>query len=326
MGIVRDRFNKLVAVEYKFNTMNNVSDPADLDIDKGECALILNADVGTDGSVSRRDGYTLQYEGAYHSGWSSPTRDVAFYVKNGNITQFDGTTERTIVAVDPSVRCVFEEVNNVVVYSNGLVYGLIESGVSYSPSVPSEAFKVPVPSGQCLKFYNGRMYVAKDNILYCTDPFTVEWCDERDYVVSVFEDRITLVNKTDNGLLVATESEIFFLQGNDPVEGGFSFKELADYGAVFGTGVQVKDEIVKGAQGTGNGVIFCSKRGVCHISGSGTFTNLTQTYYTYPYGQEGCAIVRFKGGDIHYLANLDSTIEAFNQTDLPTFEVDSFEQ
>lgn len=41
--------------KFKFVTMNNVADPADLDVEKGECVLLANVDPDNDGGVSRAD-------------------------------------------------------------------------------------------------------------------------------------------------------------------------------------------------------------------------------------------------------------------------------
>jgi hypothetical protein len=49
---------------FKFVTMNNAKDPADLDPAKGECVMLMNVDPDNDGGVARRkatiDGLTFQ--------------------------------------------------------------------------------------------------------------------------------------------------------------------------------------------------------------------------------------------------------------------------
>jgi len=319
MGIKRDRFNNIVAVEYTFATTNNVLDPINLDIGKGECQLIENIDI-TPGTVARRAGYTQVHTDSIHSGWSSPTRNIAFYVKAGVLTQYDGSVERAIKTIG-STRCCFVEINDVVAFTNGLEYGLIQDGTYYAPVVPNEPFKVAVPSGNCLCFYNGRIYVAKGNLLYCTDPFTAEYCDERFNVVGSYDSNISIVAKVDDGLLVGTDTEIFFLQGADPYEGGFSNISKADYGAVAGTDIEIKDGIL--AKGTGTCVMFSSKRGICLVTSGGSFSNITQDYFTYPYGSIGTAILRYSEGFPYYLANTTTDYEAFNQETLPTLDIDS---
>jgi len=321
MGIVRDRFNNIVAAEFTPKTLNNVSDPTSLDFNKGECAALLNVDVSDDG-VSRRKGYALTISGDTHSGWNSPTRNLAFYVKNNVLTQFDGTVERAVKTVH-NVKGSYCEANDVVIFTNGFEYGIIQDGTWYVPTTPTEEFKVPVPVGNLTCFYNGRVYVAKDGVMYCTDPFTVESCDERDFVVAAFDGPVNILAAVDDGLWVGTDKETFFFKGADPTEGGFTQISAADFGCVFGTASTSKGGILKDGP-SGAVVVFASHRGVCIGGNGGSFRNITQDYYTYDYGQQGCSMIRFKDGDVHYVCNTGATTEAFNQFEPTNLEIDSY--
>lgn len=324
MGIVTDRFNNLVAVEYTFSTMNNVLDPIHLDLKSGECSLLQNVDV-INGGVTRRDGYSLTVSGVIHSGWNSPIRDIAFYVKNGNLVLFDGITESVLTRVTGA--CIFEDTGSEVLFCDAARYGYIKDKVVTFPQASNNEFKASIPCGQALCFYNGRVYVAVDNVLYCSDPFSITTCDIRQQVVGVFDGRITIVNKVDDGLLVCTDKEIIFLSGADPVDGGFQVLYKANYGAVKGTDKIIKNKIKAEDSSLldGTGVIFCSYQGICFIGNGGSFVNLTQNYYTYDYGANGAAIIRYKNGGAYYIANVDATNEAFNQDELPTIDVDTVE-
>lgn len=86
--------------------------------------------------------------------------------------------------------------------------------------------------------------------------------------------------------------------------------------------VQAKQEVLKEGESTGQIVIFCSTRGVCIGANNGVFKNITQTYYTYPYGATNTALLRHSGGHIYYLANLDIVEDAFNQDVHHELEVD----
>lgn len=361
MGIVRDRFNNIVAVEYKFSTMNNVNDNAFLDIDKGECSLLQNVDLLDDqGGVVRRKGYTATtITDDIHSGWSDGT--IGYYIKSGALYSFDGVTERYLTYVG-SGRCCFVTVNNIIVFSNGFVIGSIENGVaSLFPEVPvSEkstwmpnaagadiatidgsdntpfrtltkttevdlyAHKVKTVAGQCLEFYNGRLYIGSGNTLYCSETFNIEQMDERFNIVAMYDSRITMVRRTVDGLIIGTELETFFLSGKDQQEGGFEQIVLAAYGSVFGTDVFILGENIKDG-GPGEAALWCSTRGICFCGQGGSFKNLTEDYYTYKYGSSGCGLIRFKDGQIHYIANVAQEQTAFNQNAQPQLDVDSIE-
>lgn len=321
MGIIRDRNNKIVVAEFYPSTLNNVKDPIYLDFDKGECAELLNVDI-TERGISRRQGYTQLLNNKIHSGWNSPTRNLALYIKDGVLTQFDGTTELSIKSVK-DVPASYCEANEYIVFANGFEYGWIKDGLWYDVTVPNDPFKIAVPIGTLMCFYNGRLYIAKDNIIYCTDPFTIEYCDERNYVVAVFDGNINMLSCVDTGIWVGTDKEIFFLSGDDSIENGFTQISITDYGCILGTAYTIKSEIMKEGP-AGAGVLFASYRGICVGFNDGVFKNLTQEYYTYDHGQRGCSLVRFKDGYIHFVCNTGVEENAFNQFEPVELDIDSY--
>lgn len=325
MGIIKDGYNKIVAVEYKANTLNNVNDVSMLNLDAGECSQLLNVDIVDDGAVQRRKGYTSILAGNIHSGWSSPTKGIAYFVQDSILYSFNGTTKTAVVALSNNGRCVFCEVNDVIVYSNATDYGVVENNANATLTVPTEAFKMSPVAGQCLEFYNGRVYIGSGNIVYCTDPFNLEQMDERTCVVMETASKITMVRRTDDGLFIGTEKEIFFLKGTDQQESGFEQISVAAYGCIYGTDCFINGEYLKDGSIAGTAVVFSSSRGICIGSNGGAFRNVSQTYYTPNFGSEGTAIVRFKDSQIHYLANTNVGSEAFNHNTQPNLDVDSIE-
>lgn len=325
MGIIRDRFNKIVAVEYKANTLNNVNDVSMLNLEDGECSQLLNVDIIDDGAVQRRKGYVSVLTGNIHSGWSSQTKDIAYFVQDSILYSFNGTTKKAVVALSNNSRCVFCEVNDIVIYSNNVDFGIIENAVNVLLTAPTEPFKVAPVAGQCLEFYNGRLYIGSGNIVYCTDPYNLEQMDERFCVVLEATSRITMVRRTDDGLFIGTEKEIFFLKGADQQEGSFEQVSVAAYGCIYGTDCFINGEYLKDGSIAGTAVLFSSTRGICLGSNGGAFRNISQTYYTPIFGEEGSALIRFKDSQVHYIANTNVGTEAFNHNAQPTFDVDSIE-
>ena len=325
MGIIKDRYNKIVAVEYKANTLNNVNDVSMLNLDAGECSQLLNVDILDDGAVQRRKGYTSILAGNIHSGWSSPTKGIAYFVQDSILYSFNGISKTAIVVLSNNGRCVFCEVNDVVVYSNSVDYGIIENNINATLTVPTEAFKIAPIAGQCLEFYNGRVYIGSGSIVYCTDPFNIEQMDERVCIVTETSSKITMVRRTDDGLFIGTEKEIFFLKGTDQQESGFEQISVAAYGCIYGTDCFINGEYLKDGSIAGTAVVFSSSRGICIGSNGGAFRNISQTYYTPIFGEEGSALVRFKDSQVHYIANTNVGNEAFNHNAQPNLDVDSIE-
>ncbi len=314
------------SANFLFIGMNTANDPADLDPAKGECADILNMDPDNDGSVSTRDGAVPVITGAaYHSGWS-PDGKVAYLVRrDGWLCSFDGTTVTTLYAVDPNLPMAFAPVNDLVVASNGRQYLIIEpSGVS--PAKPSlDPFKVAPPAGQCLAYYNGRLYIASGNVLVCTDPFTVDQCDERQMRLPITQDRITgLAALEGGGLIIGTTREVFALLGGDPFSGeGMALRKLADYGMIPGTALVTAAEKVPRTQFQGMVALWASPRGFCAASNTGAFVNFSERSVAFPQATSGAAMLREEDGIIHYVAALGSG-DSFNiYDDLPVLDMDS---
>jgi hypothetical protein len=311
MGIVYDRFNNLVAVEYEIATANNVKHPILLDLGKGECAKLENVDI-LNGSVKRRQGYTEVSLGNCHSGWSHPTKEEGYYVKDDTLFLFDGVSHISIVSVT-GPRCCFCQVNDLVIYSDGTDIGAIKGGAVVSVPVPIEDYKIPLIGGQCLEFFNGVLYIGSGTTIYKSDPYSL-FMDSRFCVESDFDSRVTMIKAVDAGLYVSTELETFFLTDE--------LRVLADYGCILGTDITIKAENIKNG-GEGTGVLWCSLRGVCFGDNTGNFTNITQENYNFDYGAVGGALLRFRDGHIHYLASTFKENTRFNPFIQPVLDVDS---
>lgn len=90
--------------------------------------------------------------------------------------------------------------------------------VQLGPRVPGRPlttqFLSPLPAGQHIRLFHGRLYVAVDNVLVYSDPFRRHLYapDDNFYV---FPERITAVEPVDGGIFVASD-QLYFLAGTDP--------------------------------------------------------------------------------------------------------------
>lgn len=146
-------------------------------------------------------------------------------------------------------------------------------------------FMQGAPAGQIVAWHDGRTYVVDGNIIYPSQPYSLELFDVRDFMQ--YPDRVTLFAPVDDGIWIGTEKEIGFISGSGP--DSFAYKKKAGYGAIFGTQAY-------NFQQTKNGevryVLWTADNGICAGYPGGAFSNLTESHYRYSQPNEGCALLR----------------------------------
>lgn len=324
---------------YTFLGANNVDDPADVGapLDSRELVFtevvkLVNVDPDNRGGAALRPGREqASVATGLHSGWSDPhTPDIGYFVNGTFLNRVDAAGALTIVKYDliPGRHVTFCQINDALVYSNGLQFGVIENGADTPPFTPTAPFKVRMVAGSAMEFYNGRLYTLVDNYdgtpgcaLICSDsldtPGGIESMDTRQNIVGVFRGAGKMVcrveSKDGGGLFVSAGDETFWLAGRDAVlEGGFAAQEsVAPYAAIPGTARAIKGELLKGNL-SGNACIWASTRGVCVGAAGGVFLNVSEKKVSYPDGQVGTAVVREENGLVHYVFVLQGAGTAYN--------------
>ena len=170
----------------------------------------------------------------------------------------------------------------------------------------TQALCAPFP-GQLLEFYNGRIYIARDNFLFPTEPMNYELIDSMAAIP--FPGRITLLAPVEDGIWLSIEGqETVFLSGDQPQS--FKLLSRAPYSAIEGTARKINAKLLKDTELQGDLWIWGSSRGICLGAPGGAFSNLTHKKYSYPFSQSGSALVREERGMVHYLLSMDNAIQA----------------
>ena len=306
IGIQRDWKQQLTGCYYSFGGINNIIDPSNIDIDKGELADAINTDLDNTNSASRRSGFSRVNSSTFHSGWSNEAKTLAYMVFNSVLYEWDGdTAPYPIVTLTKDDSCEFAQINDVVVYSNGTDFGVI-GGNDNQTGLYSKEFKVQTTGGRCLEFYNGRLYLAKGESLHCTDTFDVEHTDTRFNRVATFPHKITMCKRVEDGLWIGTEKYIYFLHGDDLREGGFEQIIVAKAGVVYGTASKTNAEYVPELQANNNVVIFLSTNGICAGGSGGKYLNLSFNTVSFDAGISGTATIRTENGISQYIVCFDT--------------------
>lgn len=177
-------------------------------------------------------------------------------------------------------------------------------------------FLQPPPAGDFIAESRGHMLVAVGNRLYPSEAYAPELFDYRKSVP--FLDRITMLAPIadgkvykQHGVWVGTDSQVIWLQGDDPFKWDFQVK--ADYGVIPGTCYIADGELI--GDGTSKGspaAFFATKRGLCFGKQGGELHNVTEPRFAYPSQPKGAGIVRRHRGIVQYVATLNGPETAGN--------------
>jgi len=312
-----------------------------------QCVDMVNVDVDTDYNAVRREGSTLFTAGNVTSAWSNGT--TTYVVIGGIIHTLQGN-QFVPMGNSPSMQTQVEfcQMNNAVMFSDNVTIGVIEDGVPYVLNNPGEAadlldleswvqltypagaehdesnmeidaFKIATFAGKCLEFYNGVIYLAVGNFIYCTKAFNAEKMDIRYNVVAGFKDDVTMIRAVNDGLFVGTNTEVCFLAGhanyvpNDSamsVTHGFTQRRVLPFGAVYGSAVKVHADKITALKAENIAQVFLTSDGVYAGCDGGRTENLTKVQMNMPDASSASALIRFQGTAWQYLVCPNTTFPA----------------
>jgi hypothetical protein len=176
--------------------------------------------------------------------------------------------------------------------------------------VPLETFNVfPAPNGHIVKYAHGRLWVAVDNVVWYSDPHSLEWFNlQSNYFI--FKDRIKAIMPTQGGLWIASDG-LYYLAGKDPAGATLSLKE--EVSAVEGTDVQVSGSYIfientpigyKWLVTTNLGIFICFNDGIT--------LNMTEKNFTFPPAERGTAVFVQESGINRYTTTLQKQGKSTN--------------
>ena len=237
---------------FRFAGMNTLTLPTAIDVfngkskEYGQCVDIVNCDVDDEDNATRREGSTLIVPSVATSGWGNG--DKGYCIVAGRLNSFDGAVLTILDAnLVVGADCEFAAVNDVVVFSDGTIIGIIDGATvvridrpadwvdvtdlaawvaAHAPADPAkwngtdtnsnfqiDAYKLATLAGNCLCCYGGALFLAIDNFIYVTKTFDIEHMDIRYCVVAGFAGAVTFIKDVNGGLYVGTTKGCFFLPG-----------------------------------------------------------------------------------------------------------------
>ncbi len=283
-----------------FAGMNNAQDssrlkgPAIGSPGPAECTELVNVDITDTLSVKRRGGVTKAYAGTPSCLWANREGTEAYFVEGGYLKRLlPGNTAVSVRALSSSLPMSYTQVNYLTVCSNGTDLFIVQNGAVLEFTATSKRFKESVQAGHLLAYFNRRLYIAVDNVLWYTDADDIQRLDERDDPFA-FPSRISMVLPLESGMYVMAD-KVYWLAGVSPLE--FTLRAAYDAAAEEGTGV-VTDGFPLGVNGK---VALFWAGGICEGREGGQVVNHTADTLTVTQQSRGAAMVRKNGEMRQYL-------------------------
>jgi len=124
---------------------------------------------------------------------------------------------------------VYVDVAGTVYLTNGTLIGFMRDGAFNLFPDPQQTYKSPMVPGHLIEYFNGRLYVARDNEIWFSDPMALMRTDMRRNFKQL-PSRITLLSAVEDGIYVSDRERTYFMGGGDPGEAVLIDK--ADYPAI----------------------------------------------------------------------------------------------
>lgn len=161
-------------------------------------------------------------------------------------------------------------------------------------------FKYPLPAGQLLEYWKGRLYVAADNLLYIGDPYS-DYYDGRRFPKK-FNGTITLIRGVQDGIYIA-DGKTHFMKGESPLEFEM-INNIIDADAIMFT-----DQLILGQYISQKidleYAIWTSTKGVCVGDPQGNASVINDRYkMTYTRYRRGASMIHKIDGKEQYVGVL----------------------
>jgi len=284
---------------------NNVSDAARVVPKRGLAYLTecINVDIDNDLMPHRSSGYeTAVVSGTrIHSLWSNGS--VCLFVHGNDLKIMDAAHSPSLLqASGGSGRMSYVDIPPKIFLTNESIIGYVQDLTFSAFTLPSEmTYKILMPAGHLIGWYNGRLLVARGNDIWYSDAMYPGIMDERRNFKS-FPSRISMMGSVQNGLWVSDQQNVYFLSGADIKDS--SLIKKSDKPAILGTSVTCDSQDVDGLDISGKVILWLSKNGVCLGGADGYFKELTKNTYNVSGKTEGYAILKKTGNATHFFSSV----------------------
>lgn len=249
---------------------------------------------------SRTAGQTLRVSGATHSAWAKGS--VFLYVLLDTLYSMDIFFNSTALlsGLTPGLPMSYAQINDRVYFSNGVNIGYVKNGTAYAISMPSIAFKQPLPAGKFIAHYRSRLYSGTKTGLYISDALADCYDVRRGF--KQFTGSFTMIRPVENGIYIADEAKTYFMSGLAPEE--FQLNLIEENPVISYTDANVSGKDISDGAGEELWAVWTSVKGICIGNGDGQVTNVTRKRFSMTNHVQGAAMVYNNGEIMQYINSM----------------------
>lgn len=203
-------------------------------------------------------------------------------------------------------RVYASDLNSETLYYITSVFGPTNVAVSDYASkgeVLKTASMKPPKAGQLLAHHKGRIYIARNQTLYFTEPLDHHLTRPAQGIF-MFPSHITLLQPAENGIYVGHDQGVVFLSGTDPYD--VQQRSVSNYAPVESTGTRLPGKWFD--QSIAELPVWWSADGVLVLGlPDGQLTELTRDRFAVPKYAQGAVSYREQDGMAHIVSSLRSS-------------------
>jgi hypothetical protein len=257
-----------------------------------EVSIADNIDIDNAHMPNRRKGFDLLGSYGLRSMWANKSKTKAYCVKNNNLCALNIAAGFPVLMYGVQPPVVFQEVNDMTFFTNERIIGYIQEGVAQLVPNTTQLFRLPLPAGQCMEYFRGRVYVGRGKTLWFSDAFRYFRLDGRRNFKQ-FPDEIDIIATAHgSGLYVVAGNITYFLEGQNPHK--FELRSVAGYGAYRGTRTEAfRSKIGESTQAEDDHEVpvWTAHEGIVAGLPGGNLKNMTLDKYIMPIGLSAASMI-----------------------------------
>jgi len=276
----------IVLAEYSnFIGINNLQDPRKLK--PQELVKATNVDLTESGQLVTRKSPRKIFDGKVDSLFKSKNQGILCRI-NGDLVHLHNDLQTyDVILQDTKKPFKFVEHSHRIIATDGSEIGFIVAHKFTPFENPTDENRVKMPAGNYIELYHGRLYVAKNNTLYISDPLKFNQIQVPSGFIQ-FKSEITNLAAVDTGIYLSTTDTLYFLYGTKPED--FVLIDLGNIkvrpngmGKIpttyFGSETQVSQAVMYQQHTQSNIVIMFTTDGILAGLNNGKYLHLTNNRY-----------------------------------------------
>ncbi len=278
-----------------------------------ESVDLVNVDPDNDGGCSRRGGFVKRYSGNVRSMFGN--NDIILFHEGTALKRFNPDTFGSTfinINVQSGADVAYQEVNGLIVWSDGTIIRKVYGGTDYPLTAPTAALKVATPPGRCFSMFKHHLLVGQNDGFVMTDPEIVDEMDSRQCYFPMGGPAIEIL-PVDGGLYVSLDTSTYFVEGHGLpqwLQPG-AVRKVLDVPMIPGAGITLKGEQTGLKDVSGNICMFATSIGYCYGLPGGIVITTRDKVRPGTF-VAGTALLREQNGMRHYLAVLRTAAGAFH--------------